>query len=187
MPRLKLNAKRPKLKTKSIIKKGMTISRTVTSDTPIVHDDSDLAYLSFFDPMIMKISRVDRYSIQLYIKTRVNDEPKWDRIYDLLFYPSGPGMEQIEGFATDETFVATTGLANQLTHRLNQLKEYGNPHWHIDVDYQITFDNWRNLFKKSEYSTVVDAVPKRMPLKTKTIKRVKLKPKKRMKLKVASK
>lgn len=191
MPRLKLNKKgRPKLKPK--IQKGIKVKRTEIESTGINHDESDFPYLAFYDPMTMKFSRVDRYSIKLYIKMEIDGERKWDDIYDLLFYPSKPGMEQIEGFATDETFVASTGLAAQLTHRLEQLKEYGNPHWHIDVTYPITFDNWRKLFKKSLFSKDEEAtVVKRVKLKPKIdnpVKKVKLKPKNnRMKLKVSSK
>ena len=105
MPRLKLKPKKPQLKIKPKIEKGMKIGRTIVESPVINHDDSAFPFLEFFDPMTMKVSRVDRYSINLFHSPRKREDGIMMYDTELIFYPSGPGMEQIESFANDDTII----------------------------------------------------------------------------------
>ena len=186
MPRLKLKPKKPQLRIKPKIEKGMKIGRTIVESPVINHDDSAFPFLEFFDPMTLKVSRVDRYSINLFHSPRKREDGIMMYDTELIFYPSGPGMEQIESFANDDTIITNTGLAQRLIGRLDQLKIYGNPWWHVDVDFPVTYENWLSVNPEK----VPPETPKRIKLKSKS-KRPTLKPKvennnKRMKLKVSS-
>lgn len=94
-------------------------------------------YLLFYRPNEL-ITRVDRYSIFMYF-TEYNKEGKPKTIEEFLFYPSKFGIEEIENnidFAFENT-------KNNLIYRLEQLRKFGNPWWHYDVEYILTPNNWR--------------------------------------------
>lgn len=89
-----------------------------------------------------KISRVDRYSINLY----------WDDFdevgnpvqrYELMFYPSKFGMAEIESYIDgNQEVILGSDWAKRLIHRLDQLKRYGNCWWRHDTNKVMTPDNW---------------------------------------------
>jgi hypothetical protein len=97
-------------------------------------------YLRFIRPN-ETISRVDRYSIIMY----------WDvytskgnpiQVNDFFFYPSEFGMDEIEKYKNNQQLMAESSLAPRLVERLEQLIKYGNPYWKLNVNTELTSDNW---------------------------------------------
>lgn len=95
-------------------------------------------YLKFHRPNEL-ITRVDRYSIRVYWDSYSDN--KITRKEEQLFYPSRYGMDEIEnykdGFSTHDD-----NTREFLIHRLEQLKQYGNPYWKKDYEKELTYNVW---------------------------------------------
>lgn len=140
-----------------------------------------------------KISRVDRYSITLYWED-FDVEGNPIICSELFFYPSDFGMNEIESFTFEDV------NTKYLSHRLNQLKQYGNCWWRTDTNQVLTPDNW--ILDRSKiidyiateqhygykHPTMAAALFKKPNLDKKKNKKLKLKSSKsKLKLKVKTK
>lgn len=123
-----------------------------------------------------KISRVDRYSILMFWDD-YDAEGAFCKVNEILFYPSPYGMDEINGYRDKDSksMIGRTGLAKTLVQRLNQLEQYGNPWWRINVDEELTPENW--VLRDPQRSTFQDKPIKKNPNYAGRINKLKLKPK----------
>jgi hypothetical protein len=120
-----------------------------------------------------KISRIDRYSIMMYWDDYdIDGNPA--QMNELLFYPSKFGIEEIEEYQNNGH--KGRGI-DKLVHQLKQLIQYGNCWWGINVEEELTPNNWLlrepkvSSFQNDNYKppketiTINNDKPKRLKLR----------------------